>query len=186
MPWQWVGQELPQFSSVPTDHAGVLSSAGVGMRLFTVAQRGGYAPMIGGIGYVLAPGPAAYTLKTIAAKDVWVRPTERARAEAISRSAPEPPAKTAAGTWGVSSPRVLSDLFWIGRYGERAESMARLLIVARDRFHVYRHHQHSEESECVPVLMAALGRITGTDTGSDGDHAEMIADRAVHAVVTDR
>ncbi|OBJ22295.1 circularly permuted type 2 ATP-grasp protein [Mycobacterium colombiense] len=176
-PWQWIGQELPQFSSAPTDHAGVLSSAGVGIRLFTVAQRGGYAPMIGGIGYVLAPGSAAYTLKTIAAKDVWVRPTERARAEAISPPTPEPPAKTAAGTWGISSPRVLSDLFWIGRYGERAESMARLLIVTRDRFHVYRHHQHSEESECVPVLMTALGRITGTDIAadSDGDHAEMIA-----------
>lgn len=176
-PWQWVGQELPQFSSAPTDHAGTLSSAGVGIRLFTVAQRGGYAPMIGGIGYVLAPGDAAYTLKTVAAKDVWVRPTERARAEAVSPPSVEPPAKTAAGTWAVSSPRVLSDLFWIGRYGERAESMARLLIVARDRFHVYRHHQHSEESECVPVLMAALGHITGTDTAADGggDHAEMIA-----------
>jgi uncharacterized circularly permuted ATP-grasp superfamily protein/uncharacterized alpha-E superfamily protein len=175
MPWQWIGQELPQFSSAPTDHAGALSSAGVGIRLFTVAQRGGYAPMVGGIGYVLAPGPAAYTLKTIAAKDVWVRATERARAETVSLPSVVPPAKTAAGTWGVSSPRVLSDLFWIGRYGERAESMARLLIVARDRFHVYRHHQDSEESECVPVLMAALGRLTGTDTAADGDHAEMIA-----------
>ncbi|WP_438502203.1 circularly permuted type 2 ATP-grasp protein [Mycobacterium arosiense] len=176
-PWQWIGQELPQFSSAPTDHAGVLSSAGVGIRLFTVAQRGGYAPMIGGIGYVLAPGPVAYALKTIAAKDVWVRPTERAHAEAISLPTPEAPTKTAAGTWAVSSPRVLSDLFWIGRYGERAEGMARLLIVARDRFHVYRHHQHSEESECVPVLLTALGRITGTDIAddSDGDHAEMIA-----------
>lgn len=182
MPWQWVGQELPQFSSAPTDHASTLSSAGVGVRLFTVAQRSGYAPMIGGLGYVLAPGPAAYTLKTIAAKDVWVRPTERARAEAVIPVL-EPslvtPAKTGAGTWGVSSPRVLSDLFWMGRYGERAENMARLLTVARDRFHVYRHHQDTEESECVPVLMAALGRITGTDTGSDGDtpedHAEMIA-----------
>src|SRR5271163_1837576 len=83
MPCQWVGQELPQFSSAPTDHAGVLSSAGIGMRLFTVAQRGGYAPMIGGVGYVLAPGTAAYTLTTVAAKDVWVRPTERARVETI-------------------------------------------------------------------------------------------------------
>jgi uncharacterized circularly permuted ATP-grasp superfamily protein/uncharacterized alpha-E superfamily protein len=183
MPWQWVGQELPQFSSAPTDHAGMLSSAGVGMRLFTVAQRSGYAPMIGGVGYVLAPGPAAYTLKTVVAKDVWVRPTERARAERVTVPSLEPsvlaPAKTAAGTWGVSSPRVLSDLFWMGRYGERAEEMARLLIVARDRFHVYRHHQDTEESECVPVLMAALGRITGTDTGTDidgaVDEAEMIA-----------
>jgi uncharacterized circularly permuted ATP-grasp superfamily protein/uncharacterized alpha-E superfamily protein len=175
MPWQWVGQELPQFSSAPSDHAGVLSSAGVGMRLFTVAQRGGYAPMIGGAGYVLAPGPAAYTLKTVAAKDIWVRPTERARAETVTLPSAPLPAKTAAGTWGVSSPRVLSELFWMGRYGERAEEMARLLIVARDRFHVYRHHQDTEESECVPVLMAALGRITGTDYGADSDQAEMIA-----------
>ncbi|BBX95890.1 circularly permuted type 2 ATP-grasp protein [Mycobacterium lacus] len=184
MPWQWVGQELPQFSSAPTDHAPsdqapVLSSAGVGMRLFTVAQRGGYAPMIGGLGYVLAPGPAAYTLKTVAAKDVWVRPTERARAEAVTLHVVEPsvapPVKTGAGTWGVSSPRVLSDLFWMGRYGERAENMARLLIVARERYHVFRHYQHTEESECVPVLMAALGRITGTDTGTAHDHGEMIA-----------
>ena len=30
-------------------------------------------------------------------------------------------------------------------------------------------------SECVPVLLAALGRITGTDTGADGDDAEMVA-----------
>jgi len=175
MPWQWVGQELPQFSSAPTDHAGVLSLAGVGIRLFTVAQRSGYAPMIGGIGYVLAPGPDAYTLKTVAAKDVWVRPTERARAETVTVPSVTAPAKTGAGTWSVSSPRVLSDLFWMGRYGERAEGMARLLIVARDRFHVYRHHQDTEESECVPALMAALGRITGTDTGVGGDRAEMIA-----------
>ncbi|MGA7052312.1 MAG: circularly permuted type 2 ATP-grasp protein [Mycobacterium sp.] len=179
MPWQWVGQELPQFSLAPTDHTGVLSSAGVGMRLFTVAQRSGYAPMIGGIGYVLAPGPAAYTLTTVAAKDIWVRPTERARAETVTLPVLEPPirqpAKTGAGTWGVSSPRVLSDLFWMGRYGERAEAMARLLMVARDRFHVYRHHQDAEESACVPVLMAALGRITGTISETDIDQAEMIA-----------
>ena len=176
MPWHWVGQELPAFSSAPTDHAGVLSSAGVGMRLFTVAQRSGYAPMIGGLGYVLAPGPAGYTLKTVAAKDVWVRPTERVRAEAVALpSLPTAPAKSGAGTLGVSSPRVLSDLFWMGRYGERAENMARLLIVARERYHVYRHHQDTEESECVPVLMAALGRITGTDTGTRNDHAELIA-----------
>ena len=55
-PWQWVGQELPQFSSAPTDfQSGGLSSASVGMRLFTVAQRAGYAPMIGGLGYLDCP-----------------------------------------------------------------------------------------------------------------------------------
>ncbi|HUL98046.1 MAG TPA: circularly permuted type 2 ATP-grasp protein, partial [Mycobacterium sp.] len=184
-PWQWVGQELPQFSSAPTGYRDrTLASAGVGMRLFTVSQRGGYAPMIGGLGYVMAPGNAAYTLNTVAAKDVWVRPTERARAETAdvrSRTTPvtvpsvDLPKVTGAGTQGVSSPRVLSDLFWMGRYGERAESTARLLIVTRERYHEYRHRQGTEESECVPVLLTALGQITGTDTGGDGDHHEMIA-----------
>jgi uncharacterized circularly permuted ATP-grasp superfamily protein/uncharacterized alpha-E superfamily protein len=175
MPWQWAGQELPQFSSAPTDHAGVLSSAGTGMRLFTVAQRSGYAPMIGGLGYVLASGAAAYTLNTVAAKDVWVLPAERARTETVSLPSVTPPVKTGAGTLGVSSPRVLSDLFWMGRYGERAENMTRLLIVVRERYHEFRHRQNTEESECVPVLMAALGRITGTDIAVGGDRAEMIA-----------
>ena len=83
-PWQWVGQELPQFSSAPTDYyPGGLSSASVGMRLFTVSQRGGYAPMIGGLGYLLAPGNAAYRLNTVAAKDIWVRTPTRVTAERI-------------------------------------------------------------------------------------------------------
>ncbi len=174
MPQQWVGLELPQFSSAPTDYAGVLSSAGTGMRLFTVAQRSGYAPMIGGLGYIVASGAAAYTLNTVAAKDIWVLPAERAKAEAVSLPSVAP-VKTGAGTLGVSSPRVLSDLFWMGRYGERAENMARLLIVARERYHEFRHRQNAEESECVPVLLAALVRITGTDLAVAGDRAEMIA-----------
>jgi uncharacterized alpha-E superfamily protein len=149
------------------------------MRLFTVAQRSGYAPMIGGLGYVLAAGPGAYTLKTNAAKDIWIRPMERAMTEMVGPPLLEPsvtsPVKTGAGTLGVSSPRVLSDLFWMGRYGERAEYMARLLIVARERYHEFRHRQYTEESKCVPVLIAALGRITGTDAGAVDDDAEMIA-----------
>ncbi len=175
-PWQWVGQELPQFSSAPTDYrVGTLASAGVGMRLFTVSQRGGYAPMIGGLGYVMAPGNAAYRLNTVAAKDIWVRPTERAQAETVTVPSVKLPSMTAAGTQGVSSPRVLSDLFWMGRYGERAENLARLLTVTRERYHEYRHRQAMEESECVPVLLTALGQITGTDTHGGGDHHEMIA-----------
>jgi uncharacterized circularly permuted ATP-grasp superfamily protein/uncharacterized alpha-E superfamily protein len=173
-PWQWVGQEMPQFSSAPTNFAGEFASASIGMRLFTVAQRGGYAPMVGGLGYVLAAGPAAYTLKTVAAKDIWVRPTERARIETVTLPTTEPQAKTAAGTLTVSSPRVLSDLFWMGRYGERAENMARLLIVARQRYYEFRYRQQTAESECVPVLMTALDRITGTGFESD-DQAETIA-----------
>jgi uncharacterized circularly permuted ATP-grasp superfamily protein/uncharacterized alpha-E superfamily protein len=164
-PWQWVGQELPQFSSAPTDRG--LAAASVGMRLFTVSQRGGYAPMVGGLGYVLAPGNAAYKLNTVAAKDIWVQPPTRVQAE-VTAPLVEPTELSRArssGTRGISSPRVLSDLFWLGRYGERAESMARLLSVTRERYHEYRYRQNIVGSECVPVLLAALGQLTGTDTG---------------------
>ena len=175
MPWQWVGQELPQFSSAPSDYyPGGLSSASVGMRLFTVSQRSGYAPMIGGLGYLLAPGNAAYRLNTVAAKDIWVRTPTRVTVERIP-SAVELPAMTPSPTRAVSSPRVLSDLFWMGRYAERAENMARLLTVTRERYHEYRYRREMEGSECVPVLLAALGHITGTDTGAGGDYAEMVA-----------
>jgi uncharacterized circularly permuted ATP-grasp superfamily protein/uncharacterized alpha-E superfamily protein len=174
-PWQWVGQELPQFSSAPSDYyPGGLSSASVGMRLFTVSQRSGYAPMIGGLGYLLAPGNAAYRLNTVAAKDIWVRTPTRVTVERIP-SAVEMPAMTPSPTRAVSSPRVLSDLFWMGRYAERAENMARLLTVTRERYHEYRYRREMDGSECVPVLLTALGHITGTDTGVGGDYAEMVA-----------
>lgn len=176
-PWQWIGQEMPQFSSAPTDFKpGGLSSARVGMRLFTVAQRGGYAPMIGGLGYLVGGGQTVYSAKTVAAKDIWVRTPTRVTAERTQTSVPvELPAMTPSPTRAISSPRVLSDLFWMGRYAERAENTARLLIVTRERYHEFRYRQDIDGSECVPVLLAALGSITGTDTGADGDSHEMIA-----------
>jgi uncharacterized circularly permuted ATP-grasp superfamily protein/uncharacterized alpha-E superfamily protein len=189
-PWQWIGQELPQFSTAPTDYyQGGLSAASVGMRLFTVAQRGGYAPMIGGLGYVLAPGNAAYKLNTVAAKDIWVRPPARTKAERTPTvPSVELPAMTPSGTRGISSPRVLSDLFWMGRYSERAENLARLLIVTRERYHEYRYRQHMDGSECVPVLLAALGQITGTDTGAGVSYAETVAEapRTLWALTVER
>ena len=98
---------------------------------------------------------------------------------AAGRSTPSP-------TRAISSPRVLSDLFWMGRYAERAENMARLLIVTRERYHEFRYRQDMEGSECVPVLLAAIGQITGTDTGAGGDDAETSRRRQSHAVVADR
>jgi uncharacterized circularly permuted ATP-grasp superfamily protein/uncharacterized alpha-E superfamily protein len=184
-PWQWVGQELPQFSSAPTDHfPGTLSAASVGMRLFTVSQSGGYAPMVGGLGYVLAPGNAAYKLNSVAAKDIWVRPPTRVKAETLTVPSVELPS----GTRFISSPRVLSDLFWMGRYGERAEHLARMLIVTRERYHEYRYRQDMEGSECVPVLLDALGALTETDTDTTGSYADAVAgaQRTLWSLTVDR
>ncbi|MGB0969987.1 MAG: circularly permuted type 2 ATP-grasp protein [Mycobacterium sp.] len=191
IPWQWVGQDLPQFSSAPSDFLpGGLSSSSVGMRLFTVAQRSGYAPMTGGLGYLVAPGTAAYRLNTVAAKDIWVRTPTRVMAEKIPPTTQDEltardataglPATllTSSPTRDVSSPRVLSDFYWIGRYAERAENTARLLMVTRERYHEYRYRSTMPGSECVPVLLTALGTVSGTDTGAGGDYVEMVATAA--------
>ena len=131
--------------------------------------------MIGGLGYLVAPGHAAYQLDTVAAKDIWVRTPTRVTAERTPTAPPvELPAITPSPTRAVSSPRVLSDLYWMGRYAERAENMARLLTVTRERYHEFRYRRELTGSECVPVLLTALGSITGTSIG-DGDYAEMVA-----------
>ena len=65
-PWQFVGQELPQFSVAPTDHYSGLRASSVGMRLFTVSQRGGFfAPMIRRPGLRAGSASTPYSMKTI-------------------------------------------------------------------------------------------------------------------------
>ncbi|MGI9125066.1 MAG: circularly permuted type 2 ATP-grasp protein, partial [Mycobacterium sp.] len=185
-PWHWVGQEPPQFSSAPTAHDGAeLSAAGVGMRLFTVAQRSGYAAMVGGLGYVLGSEPGAFKLNKVAAKDIWVRPQPRATTE---QSITVSPPRLTGKMRFTSSPRVLSDLFWIGRYCERAEDMARLLIVSRERYHEFRNRPGVEGAGCLPVLLEALRRVTddGTGESTTGDYTLAAAPRTLWALTADR
>lgn len=177
-PWQWAAQELPQFSTAPTDHyPGGLSAAAVGLRLFTVAQRSGYAPMVGGLGYILAAGNGAFRLKTAGAKDVWIRPPTRTAAEQAVTvpSVKLPSVKLPSGTQFISSPRVLSDLFWIGRYAERTEDVARLLMVTRERYHEFRNRRDAEGGECLPVLLGALEKVAGSEMPSQGSAEDAVA-----------
>src|SRR4029079_17891439 len=118
-----------------------------------------------------------------------VRTPTRVTAERILTSPPvELPAITPSPTRAVSSPRVLSDLFWMGRYAERAENTARLLTVTRERYHEYRYRQDMEGSECVPVLLAALGAVTGIETEAAGTYAEAVsaAQRTLWSLTVDR
>lgn len=185
-PWQWAATELPQFSTAPTDHyPGGLSAAGVGLRLFTVAQRSGYAPMLGGLGYVLVAGAGAFKLKTAAAKDIWVRPPARSAAE---HAITVPSVKLPAGTQFISSPRVLSDLFWIGRYAERTEDVARLLMVTRERYHEFRNRRDADGGDCLPVLLDALEHVAAGDIPDSGspDAAVAAAQHTFWALTADR
>ncbi|WP_067531907.1 circularly permuted type 2 ATP-grasp protein [Nocardia crassostreae] len=161
--WKWVGQEPARFSVAPAvAGSGGLAAAPVALRLFSLAGRVGYRVMAGGLGQLHQRGGPNGMIGEAAAKDVWVRgapapvpavevPEER------ERRVPLVPALAQ-----VSSPRVLNDLFWLGRYGERAEATVRLLAAIHDRHQDYRYRPWMEGAEAMPILMTALGQMTGT------------------------
>ncbi|GAB2927337.1 circularly permuted type 2 ATP-grasp protein [Rhodococcus aerolatus] len=129
-PWRWVGRELVDFAASPVlGSGGTVGSAGVGLRVFTVDTPAGPTALPGALGRVVVPDPAGGLPRSGAAKDVWVRaahPVETS-AGAVAPATPRRPVAVALG-----SPRVLSDLHWLGRYAERAEGLARVLLAVHD------------------------------------------------------
>lgn len=186
--WQWVGQEPAQHAVAPAVGApGRLTAGPVGMRLFALARRGGYTPLAGGLGQLLEHREDGVA-QVVAAKDVWVRAVERivpvdTRVAASGPQPEHPPAFRAPGVDVVSSPRVLGDLFWMGRYGERAEAAARLLATTYDVYQDFRYRPWLDGSECLPVLLRALGRVTGTMFAYDETQAGSARDELVSLTV---
>ncbi|WP_307829524.1 circularly permuted type 2 ATP-grasp protein [Antrihabitans stalagmiti] len=180
-PTNWVGVELPAYSSAPIDSAHGIASAPVQFRMFSVAQRGGYAALNGGLGAVVLHVGRDGSVVSSAAKDIWLRSAEIATpAEAGSPSAltlPEVlPDLEGAAAEAITSPRVLDDLYWIGRYAERAEHTSRLLIAVRDKVADYRHRPWMDGSDCLPVLFAAVTASAGSgpvEFGADDADAQL-------------
>lgn len=185
-PWQWVGQQVPEFSTAPIEHGSSgFDAAAVSLRVFSVAQRAGYTVMGGGLAGALVerPGhPAA--LSAIAAKDVWVLAAER-----VTQSDSLLPGLAGADAHrgvspldveGVSSPRVLTDLYWMGRYSERAEDMARLLIAVGVKYQDYRSRPWLPGSDSLGLLVTALAAAAGIATDNPEPAVEAAA--STHAM----
>jgi uncharacterized alpha-E superfamily protein len=95
--------------------------------------------MFGGLGRVSSEGAGALGVLVTApdgglSKDVWVVspvPIEQRRTSVRLRQIGEPILAHAAPPSAAMVPRVLSDLFWFGRYAERAEDLLRLILASR-------------------------------------------------------
>lgn len=139
-PHRFVGQQVLHLSSAPTTAGDELVPRNVVLRAFAVRDGASFSAMLGGLArvsddadetrgaLVTAPGGGI-------AKDVWVvsehpilpgrPPGVRIRSEADHLATPVDVATAA------MVPRVLSDLFWFGRYAERAEDLLRLVLATR-------------------------------------------------------
>ena len=132
-PHLYIGQEYIHFSTTPSLIGGKLEPRRTTLRAFLFAEKDGYAVMPGGL--TRCESETEELTVSIQnggiSKDTWILAPE-----------PEPhislwqhrtgQVQTAEASGGLSS-RAAENLFWVGRYAERAEGHARLLRIMLDK-----------------------------------------------------
>jgi uncharacterized alpha-E superfamily protein len=170
-PEAWIAQELVRLSQAPVwdrHHPGHLGARAVGLRVFAVASPAGWRVMPGGLTRVAGSKDARVLSmqRGGASKDTWVlagAPPDGALT--LLRSTVTADELVRSGAASLSS-RAAENLFWLGRYAERAEDAARLLRVALPRFSV----DDEEDRPAQRPLLAfaqALGVVAADDAPPD-------------------
>lgn len=163
-PWRWVGQERLETSTSPVAVGERPEPRPTVLRGFLVAQGGGYLAMPGALARV-APETDAWLVTNQRggiAKDAWVLASEPVREDSLlvargrdrsSRGEPELPS------------RVADDLFWFGRYAERSEAAARVLLAVAQRVGSPPLDSDGDEARTLGVLLHALCLTTAQSPG---------------------
>lgn len=172
-PTHWAGQERVAASTTPTVEGTTLVARETHLRTFAVADGEDYQVMSGGLARVpVAGGDVIDPDLTDQAKDVWVL-------SSLPYATGEPwlgedPVTTPAQLPSSISPGAAEDLFWLGRWTERAESGARLVRAVGDRWNDFAAAADGDQfgpdaspSDGVGALIAlteALAEVLGGDT----------------------
>ena len=160
-PHRWVGQERLPLSQAPTwgvggRTSGVASPAPVTLRTFTLRYGSAYRPLVGGLANIVDAGPTGDVPR--ASKDVWVIKAAPSDADqGISDVLP----MTSARSVSVLVPRILEDMFWLGRYAERSEDMLRLVLTSHAYAEDFRTRPRSYGGATLEVFLEAVRRLAG-------------------------
>lgn len=161
-PLQYVAQAHLQPSLSPVWEGGAVASMPSVLRSFAVAGESSYTVMPGGLTRVGAqPGEFEITNRLGSlSKDTWVLASEPER-----RSLPEDMvvarATAAAGADAQLPSRVVENLFWFGRYSERAEAALRLLRTVFTKL----HEEDDMDAPARALLLRAVTHLTVTYPG---------------------
>ncbi len=126
-PAAFVAQRNVPLSTTPTLHDDKLTPCPVILRFYAVATQNGYRVMPGGLAHVGSDvrAPMADINQSVISKDVWVLSDEPDSSPTVLR---QMRVSTPLKRTGMDMPsRVADNLFWLGRYTERAEGAIRLL-----------------------------------------------------------
>ena len=159
-------------SSTPTLGDAGLEPRRTVLRAFAVARNQSYTVMPGGLATVVSGAEASGDRPEVSiSKDIWVLASEPERMTGFWLQT-GPAVKP--GDPGSSIPsRVAENLFWLGRYAERAEGVARLLRVVYDRRNDFPGNANPAGTSCLSVLLVALTAVTTTWPGfADGVGAD--------------
>lgn len=155
-PLEWVGQMPVSMSTTPTLTSTGFASRNAVLRTFAVARGESYVVMPGGLLRV-APVAGSSLISNQAGaltKDAWVLATEPEKA--TSHWLQSGPAVEAMDPVGSMPSRAAENLFWLGRYAERAEDTVRLLRVVYDRRNEFAGGVNPSGVRCFEILLRAL------------------------------
>lgn len=164
-PRRWVAQEHVELATTPTlTDTGVEPRPAV-LRTYTASRGDSYAAMPGGLTRVAPSADSSIISNQTGAvsKDTWVLASEPERLTGFWLQSG--PAVIATAPQGSMSSRAAENLFWLGRYAERAELLVRVLRAVGDRRNEFQHSVAPSGHECLEVLLHTLTEVTATWPG---------------------
>ncbi|MCE3275283.1 MAG: hypothetical protein K0R13_1138 [Propionibacteriaceae bacterium] len=179
-PHRFVAQEVLNLSCAPTSDADRLVRRNVVLRSFAVRGGASYIAMLGGLARVTDDNSESRGVFVTEpdgqlAKDVWVvgsEPVAIPRIVARGRVAEEAGFVPAVSASIAMVPRVLSDLYWFGRYAERAEDLLRLVLATRTA--AIETDLETTNGRAVEVLLRAVTHVSTTYPGFLNHGVEMM------------
>ncbi len=168
-PLNYVAQRAVSPSQTPVLDQGSLSSRPLVLRAFTVAAGNSYSVMPGGLTHVGAKQDTQHIVSQYGggSKDTWILASEpEAQVSLLDNAVARPGTER---SFSLPS-RVIDNLFWFGRYAERAESGLRLVRTVFEELN---------SIEPLPAVMRqrlleAVTHITGTFPGFTEESAEFL------------
>ena len=174
-PFEWTAQLPVAMSTTPTLTQEGFASRNSVLRTFAVARADSYVVMPGGLlrvapddkGNLISNQSGALT------KDAWVLATEPEKQTSYWLRGG--PAVEAVDPVGSMPSRAAENLFWLGRYAERAEDAVRMLRVIYDRRNEFASGTNPAGAECLRILLRALSDVTAAYPGFANDDDALAA-----------
>jgi uncharacterized circularly permuted ATP-grasp superfamily protein/uncharacterized alpha-E superfamily protein len=167
-PHLYVGQEEVCFSTTPSLCEGKLEPHSAVFCFFLVAGDNTYEVMPGGLTRTASTRSNQSVSNQAGgiSKDIWILATEPAKHVSLWNE--QYRIQIALSENAVLPSRAAENLFWVGRYGERAEGVARLLRIILHRLCENQEFNDQVYEQCLEALLRCLTQCTITYPGFVG------------------